>query len=94
MKKQTTRIQLKVFVDSNTGKPIFIDVPNGKVKELRAMGRSAKKQGKALRIALDKAIKEDLPSEVLPGGNDAGHCRIAKPSDTYQYFSKRFKEFQ
>ncbi len=83
-----------MLVDSKTGKPVVLKVPNDRVKELRAVGRAAKKQGRNARKALDKAIIEDLPSEVLLGGNDSGSCHTAKPSDTYQHFSKRFKEFQ
>ncbi len=91
---KTTKIKLNKLVHADSGKPIVLTVPVSKVKELRAVGRAAKKQGKALRIALDKAIKDDLPSEVLPTSNDAGHCRVAKPSETKEYFDKRFNEIK
>ncbi len=91
MKNKTTKIKLKCFYDSKTGKSVYLEVPNDKLKELKAVAKSGRAAGKALRKLLDERELDkldDIPSQVFPSD------KIATPKQTGEYFKKRFNELR
>ncbi len=66
---KTSKIKLRVLANSKN-EPIVLTVPASKVKELRAVGRAAEKQGVSFCKALEESSHENHEQISIPSDTD------------------------